>query len=170
MNARFIFYSIGLVAIGTLIFFTYPYIIANDSPSVDPVLAENVERREVNDQPPERPTLSALDQMKLEVELKDFDQDGDGKINEAEAATRDQAIDLRITALQRLRVEKYDLDNDGFLDTHEFDQGKITYYKSLLKLYDKNSNGKLSDLEKNAVHKDYLANQKIPDFPLVSPP
>ena len=78
--------------------------------------------------------------------LKEFDKDGDGKLNEEEAKAAREAA-------QKKMLEKYDTDKDGKLSDDERKAMREDFEakrKALLEKYDKDKDGKLSPEERKA--------------------
>ncbi len=174
MKIRFIFLVIGFIAIMAAVGFVavgtigYSGLSSNaQSKKVKPRVQEESDQKvETKDG---KLTRSVLDRLRLEVDLEDFDSDGDGKLNAAEEENKNKAIDERIVALRKHRLAKYDFNASGVLEPHELEEGKVLFYKSLLELYDKNKNGRLSSLEENEAHKYYIEARILPDFPIAAP-
>jgi Ca2+-binding EF-hand superfamily protein len=80
--------------------------------------------------------------------VKEFDKDGDGKLNEEE---RKAARDAR----EKQMLEKYDADKDGKLSDEERKTAReamrAEHEKKMLEKYDKDGDGKLSDEERKAM-------------------
>jgi Ca2+-binding EF-hand superfamily protein len=93
--------------------------------------------------PPERKGIPIPPEV-----VKEFDKDGDGKLNEEE---RKAARDAR----EKQMLEKYDADKDGKLSDEERKAAReamrAEHEKKMLEKYDKDGDGKLSDEERKAM-------------------
>ena len=165
MKIRFIFLVIGFIAVGII-----GYSLLSSDKKFEKVKPVTEVLREQRGEIEEgKLTQTVLEHLQLEADLKDFDQDRDGQLNTAEEENRNNAIDERIVVLRKLRLEKYDFNGSGVLDPQEVEKGKVLFYKSLLEVYDKNENGRLSSLEQNQAHKYYIDARRLPDFPITAP-
>ncbi len=75
--------------------------------------------------------------------LKEFDKDGDGKLNEQERAAR-------FEQMRKAREKAFDKDGDGKLDDAE-KAAMAEAFKAREKAFDKDGDGKLSDEERKAM-------------------
>ena len=102
-------------------------------------------------------------QMPPEV-LKEFDKDGDGKLNEEEAKAARQARQAKAEEARKKALEKYDTDKDGKLSDEERKVLRADLeakHKALLEKYDADKDGKLSPTEIKAARD---AGEEIPEF------
>jgi len=77
--------------------------------------------------------------------IKEFDKDGDGKLNEEERAAAKAAHEKKM-------LEKFDTDKDGKLSDDERAAAKAAHEKEMIAKFDKDGDGKLSEEEKKAAH------------------
>jgi hypothetical protein len=82
--------------------------------------------------------------------IREFDKDGDGKLNEEELAAMKEAHKARREARRKAMLEKYDTDKDGKLSDEEKAAMKAAKKKELLEKYDKDGDGKLNEEERKA--------------------
>lgn len=85
--------------------------------------------------------------------VKEFDKDGDGKLNDEEAKAAREALQARREEARKKMIAKYDKDGDGTLNEEE--RKKMTedlqaQRKALLEKYDANKNGRLDPDERKA--------------------
>jgi hypothetical protein len=102
-------------------------------------------------------------QMPPEV-LKEFDKDGDGKLNEEEAKAAREARQAKAEEARKKMLEKYDTDKDGKLSDEERKTMRTELEakrKALLEKYDANKNNRL-DPEEIKAAKD--AGEEVPEF------
>lgn len=80
--------------------------------------------------------------------VKEFDKDGDGKLNEEERKAAREAREKQM-------LEKYDADKDGKLSDEERKTAReamrAEHEKKMLEKYDKDGDGKLSEEERKAM-------------------
>jgi len=96
--------------------------------------------------------------------LKEFDKDGDGKLNEEEAKAARQARQAKAEEARKKALEKYDTDKDGKLSDEERKVLRADLeakHKALLEKYDADKDGKLSPTEIKAARD---AGEEIPEF------
>lgn len=84
-----------------------------------------------------------------EAMLKQFDKDGDGKLNEEEKTALKAAMAERKAAT----IKKYDTDGNGELSKEEKAAGMKAFKEEMLKKYDADGNGELSKEERQDAHK-----------------
>lgn len=84
---------------------------------------------------PERPIPAEV--------LKEFDQDGDGKLNDEERAA------MRAVR-EKKKLERYDTDKDGKLSDEEKAAMRASREKEMLEKFDADKDGKISDEERKA--------------------
>lgn len=83
-------------------------------------------------------------------QIKKFDKDGDGKLNEEEIKALMEERRARREAHQKAMLEKYDADKDGKLSPEENKTARETEEKRILEKYDADKDGKLSPEERRA--------------------
>lgn len=96
--------------------------------------------------------------------LKEFDKDGDGKLNEEEGKAAREALQARRAEAEKKRLEKYDTDKDGKLSDDERKAMRADLeakHKALVEKYDADKDGKLSPTEIKAARD---AGEEIPEF------
>ena len=96
--------------------------------------------------------------------LKEFDKDGDGKLNEEEGKAAREAMQARRAEAEKKRLEKYDTDKDGKLSDEERKTMRADLeakHKALVEKYDADKDGKLSREEIKAARD---AGEEIPEF------
>jgi hypothetical protein len=84
---------------------------------------------------PERPISAEV--------LKEFDQDGDGKLNDQERAAMH-------AEREKKKLERYDTDKDGKLSDAEKTAMRASREKEMLEKFDADKDGKISDEERKA--------------------
>ena len=77
--------------------------------------------------------------------IKEFDKDGDGKLNEDERAAAKAAHEKKM-------LEKFDTDKDGKLSDDEKAAARAAHEKEVIAKFDKDGDGKLNEEEKKAAH------------------
>lgn len=82
--------------------------------------------------------------------LKEFDKDGDGKLNEEEATAARTAMRERAEAFRKEMLAKFDADGDGKLSPEEAKTAREARMKEMLEKFDKDGDGKLSEEERKA--------------------
>lgn len=87
--------------------------------------------------------------------LKEFDKDGDGKLNEAERTAMREAFKARREQAIKAREKEFDKNGDGKLDDAEraaFEAAQKAQMEQMMKarekLFDKDGDGKLNDEER----------------------
>jgi hypothetical protein len=96
--------------------------------------------------------------------LKEFDKDGDGKLNDEEAKAAREARQARAEEARKKMLEKYDTDKDGKLSEEERKTMRTEMEakrKALLEKYDANKNNRLDPEEIKAARD---AGEEIPQF------
>ena len=96
--------------------------------------------------------------------LKEFDKDGDGKLNDEEAKAAREAMQAKREEARKKMLEKYDTDKDGKLSDEEnkkMREDMQAKRKALLEKYDANKNDRL-DPEEIKAAKD--AGEEVPEF------
>ena len=81
--------------------------------------------------------------------LKEFDKDGDGKLNDEEAKAAREAMQARREEARKQMLEKYDTDKDGKLSAEEHKK-MAEDRKALVEKYDANKNNPLDPEEVKA--------------------
>jgi Ca2+-binding EF-hand superfamily protein len=82
--------------------------------------------------------------------LKEFDKDGDGKLNDEEAQAARTAMQARREEQRKKMLEQYDTDKDGKLSEDErkkMQEDMQAKRKALVEKYDANKNGRLDPEE-----------------------
>ncbi len=82
--------------------------------------------------------------------IKQFDRDGDGKLNDHEKKAADEAAEARKRVAY---IKKYDKNGDGVLSVEEkqaADKATAARTKAFMKKFDRDGDGKLSAEEKQA--------------------
>lgn len=118
--------------------------------------------------------------------MKQFDKDGDGRLNEEERAAAREAIKNKSADLEQLKknhakdiIKKFDVDGDGKLDQEELsafldEQRKLFNKqrrsmgprrnfkpsKEMLAKFDKNGDGKIDDTERRAMFQEARARRE----------
>jgi len=92
---------------------------------------------------PQRPISAAL--------LKQFDQDGDGKLSPEERAEMQAAMRERRRARHQEMLKRFDADGDGRLNAEERKIAHDTILKEMLVKYDANGNGEIDREERRAM-------------------
>ncbi len=85
--------------------------------------------------------------------LKEFDKDGDGKLNEEERKALQEARKGKMEEARKAALQKYDADGDGKLSPDERKKATEERKAEMLKKYDKDGDGKLSKEERDAMPK-----------------
>lgn len=85
--------------------------------------------------------------------IKQFDKDGDGKLNEEERAAMQEARKAKMAEMHKAMLEKYDADGDGKLSEDERSKAREDRKAQVLKEFDKDGDGKLSKEERDAMPK-----------------
>jgi len=87
--------------------------------------------------------------------LKEFDKDGDGKLDEAERKAAREAMKAKREAFRKKMLEKFDKDKDGKISQEERKAAREAFFANLkenhpelFKRLDTNNDGTLSDEEK----------------------
>ncbi|MCW1926008.1 EF-hand domain-containing protein [Luteolibacter arcticus] len=96
--------------------------------------------------------------------VKEFDKDGDGKLNADEAKAAREARQAKAEEARKKMLEKYDADKDGKLSPEERTTMRTELEakrKALVEKYDADKDGKLSPTEIKAA-KD--AGEEVPEF------
>lgn len=88
----------------------------------------------------------AARQMPAEL-VKQFDKDGDGKLNEEETTAMRADMTAKREARQKANLEKFDANKDGKLDEAETKTMRETQQKERLEKYDTNKDGKIDQEE-----------------------
>lgn len=94
--------------------------------------------------------------------LKEFDKDGDGKLNDEEAKAARTAMQARREEARKKMLEQYDTDKDGKLNEEErkkMQEDMQAKRKALVDKYDANKNGRLDPEEIKAARD---AGEEIP--------
>ena len=103
--------------------------------------------------------------LKTRIQLmKQFDKDGDGRLNDEERAEAMKALKDKTADLEQMRkkfaqeiIAKFDKDGDGKLSREErramFDEARKKR-EALIKKYDADGDGKLNDAEKTKLIQD----------------
>jgi hypothetical protein len=81
-------------------------------------------------------------------QIKEFDKDGDGKLNEAETKAMREARMAEMKKMQEAMLAKYDENKNGKLDPEEAAKARADRQKEQLEKYDTDKDGKLSDEER----------------------
>lgn len=88
-------------------------------------------------------------QRKMPAEMiKQFDKDGDGKLNDDETKAMRADMTAKREARQKANLEKYDANKDGKLDEAEMKTMRETQQKEMLEKYDTNKDGKIDEAER----------------------
>jgi len=98
--------------------------------------------------------------------VKEFDKDGDGKLNDEEAKAARESMQAKREEARKKTLEKYDTDKDGKLNEEErkaMQTDMEAKRKALLEKYDANKNGRLDPEEAKAA-KD--AGEELPQRPM----
>lgn len=126
-----------LIALGTLLG-SSAFLAAQDTPAAPAT--------------PARPARTARAQRPPTAdEIKQFDKDGDGKLDETEMKAMLDARKAKFEAAQKALLEKYDANHNGILDPDELAKARADHEAELIKKYDKDGDGKLSDEERKAI-------------------
>jgi hypothetical protein len=80
--------------------------------------------------------------------LKQFDKDGDGKLNEEETKAMRTEMQAKMEERRKANLEKYDANKDGKLDEEETKKMREDRQKEMLEKYDTDKDGKLSEEER----------------------
>lgn len=116
------------------------------------LVAQDGEKKKPESPPPERPVREAV--------LKEFDKNGDGKLDDAERKNMREMLQKR---RQEARLKRFDKNGDGKLDDEELKAAREAAKNAggngppaarraeLLKKFDKNGDGKLDDEERKAM-------------------
>jgi len=120
-----------LIALGTLLG-SSAFVAAQDAPAAPTRPART----------PRAPTAE---------QIKEFDKNGDGKLDETEMKAMQDARRAKYEAMQKANLEKYDANKNGKLDPEEIAKMRADREAELIKKYDKDGDGKLSDEEKKAI-------------------
>ncbi len=120
--------------------------------------------------------------MRIQL-MREYDKDGDGRLNEEERAEAVKSIKEKMVDLQQMRlkhaegvIKKYDKDGDGKLDANELseflEEQRQMFARSrgqrqarpvpadILAKYDKDGDGKLSRQERQQMHSDMVAKRQ----------
>ena len=120
--------------------------------------------------------------MRIQL-MREYDKDGDGRLNEEERAEAVKSIKGKMADLQQMRlkhaegvIKKYDKDGDGKLDAGELseflEEQRQMFARSrgqrqarqvpadILAKYDKDGDGKLSRQERQQMHNDMVAKRQ----------
>jgi len=85
--------------------------------------------------------------------LKNFDKDGDGKLNDEEKAAAKAAWEAKRAEEHKAMLAKFDKDGDGKLNDEEMKAMHEARKAEMEKKFDTDGDGKLSDVEKAAMDK-----------------
>ncbi len=80
--------------------------------------------------------------------IKQFDTDGDGKLNDDETKAMRADFQAKREARQKANLEKFDANKDGKLDEAETKTMREAQQKEMLEKYDANKDGKIDDAER----------------------
>jgi hypothetical protein len=97
--------------------------------------------------------------------LKQFDKDGDGKLNDEEREAAKAAREAMMEARKKEMLEKFDTDKDGELNDAEKEAMRAEMKKRMLEKFDKDGNGELSDEEKAEMRKAMMDRPGAPHGP-----
>ena len=108
--------------------------------------------------------------------LKEFDKDGDGKLNEQEMAAMIAARRAKGEMMRKAMEKEFDKDGDGKLNDEERKammaemqkrRANAPQYQEMLKRFDKDGDGKLNDEERKAMMEERAKHMHQKD---VTPP